>query len=184
MLVLTLCLSTLVTAAPVSLAGAPRAATLLAQELPPPPPTPPPSSELSAPGVGLSGSLAEIDAQLEELRASRPGLGGPIALLVSGAVAVIVAVVFVEFALLAALVGAVNPYFYVALIAGIAGAALLVTGGILLGAVLRERKAISRDLRDLEARRKALLNAPAQLPPPPPSPVTEAPLPGLQLARF
>ena len=174
-MVVALSFSLLLGASPVGIGGAPRAAQLLGQ-VPPPPPMP-------MPAAPLTSNAELVQQEIDDLQASMPTLGLPIGLLVGGGVALVAAIALGELGLIAAILGS-PVILVVAVVVAAVGVALLVTGGITLGARLKERKTISQRIRQL---REQVVDAPAlqPLPPiPPPPPLSGGPEAPLIVASF
>jgi hypothetical protein len=140
----------------------------------------------------------QLQAELADLGAEKPSLGGPIALTAVGGVLTLGAWACIGLGL-TLVVGSASEFatawgFVIAgvgVVAGIVGAVLLIVGLVKLFTRLGERRTYQQRIDDVKARLEAI-DREAPAPPPPPSSFPDAPpgagfqrlTPGLVVARF
>jgi Flp pilus assembly protein TadB len=126
-------------------------------------------------------SAADLHLELEELQASRPSVGAPIAMLVTGGVVAVASFILAYAGLLVAFDG--GAWLLVGSLLGLGvGIALVVVGVVLLVKAQRQRRAITRELEAVRRELRTLEYPPSEGPPAPgPFPGTWSPAPPPQV---
>lgn len=131
------------------------------------------------PAQYVGWSRRQLDAEFERLEGLRQGMGGPIALMVTGVVIAAGDVVVLFFAGLFTLVGRnrIDTNLVVGMsVAAVVAAGLIIVGVIFLQRILGERVAVGRELDLVKSAIDALVPPPVPEPGPRPPPVTPYPL--------
>lgn len=130
----------------------------------------------------------QLQIEYQRLDVEKPGLGGPIALLAVGGGLLFVCLPFLYLAVVAFAEGGATSVILLGYIFLVFGAALAITGGVLLtvGLVklfqrIGERRAYAQRMEDINARLESLDRTGAPPPPPPPSSMPPPPPPGAEL---